>query len=200
MDGMAVSKRMLDVGEGPRPYCMTDAEAAGIRARADAARAAMPLPEGRQATEETIRRRKGDVMAVLRAEGRLGEKQLDAANEILRVFASITRGVQGRVIASYAERGDKGAPANDLPPTLKAAYVQHYAPWRDWAGRMMVRGASTLGDLTLLFVADNLGPRQVEQTLGIRNGAAVPLLQTSLHGYAAQAGWVREWPVLNVRA
>ena len=199
MDGMAMTKRMLDVGEGPQPYCMTDAQVAAIKARSDAARAARPEPEGRSATVETLRRRRGDVVAMLWAEGRLGEKQIDAAQEILRVFASITRGAQGRVVAGYAERGDKATLADDLPPTLKAAYVQHYAPWRDWAGRMMVRGASNLGDLTLLFVADNLGPRQVAQRLGIQYAAAVPLLQKGLHGYAAQAGWVRDWPVLTVR-
>lgn len=199
MDGIVGrTARLIAVSDDA--YCMTDAEAARVVARAAAVRAAAPDPASRAATVETLERRKhGDVVAALLSDGRLGRPQLDASGEILRVFEAITRGVAGRVTASYSERLPSSA-AEDLPPSLRTAYVDRYAPWRAWSGRMAVTASSNLGDLTLLFVVDNMGPRQVEQSLRIRNGTAVDLLQKSLQAYAALAGWVKEFPLFIVRA
>lgn len=201
MDGMVVaSGRVVHLDENQAPYCMSDGEAQRIGDAARAARTARRDPAEREATTETLlRQKKGDVVAVLAVEGRLSKRQVEAADEILRVFALITRDVQGRVVASYSDREDRGMPSETLPPTLHRAYVERYAPWRAATGRMVVAGAHTLGDLALLFVASNMGPRQVEQQLGMRNGTAVPLLQKALELYAYKAGWVRVPPMFVVR-
>jgi hypothetical protein len=199
MDGMAMAARVVDLADGPAPFCMRDGEAERIRAAARAAREARRDPAAANATAETLRRKKGDVVAVLWSEDRLTLHQVSAAEEVLRVFSLITGGLGGRVTGSYAAREDKGWVSEVLPPALHAAYVERYCPWRDWAGRMMVAGAHTVGDLVLLVVVDNLGPRQVERRLGLRHGAGLALLRKGLHQYAAMAGWVQDYPTLTVR-
>lgn len=200
MDGMTVPAGVVDLGDGPAPFCMRDGDAQRIGDAARASRAAARDPAAREATAETLlRRKRGDVVALLWADGKLTMPQVDAANEVLRVFSAITGGVAGRVVASYAEREAKGLATESLPPSLHAAYVERYVPWRAWAGRMMVAGRHTLGDLVLLFVVDNLGPRQVETSLGMRNGTAAGLLQRGLEQYAYGAGWVKAPPIFLVR-
>lgn len=200
MDGMIAAVRVVHLDEGPEPYCMTDGEAARIGDAARAARAARRDPAEREATAETLlRRKRGDVVAVLWQEDKLTLHQVQAAEEILRVFSFITGGCGGRVTGSYAARQDLGRIAEALPPALHAAYAERYAPWRDWAGRTALAGARTMGDLVLLVVVDNLGLRQVARRMGMRNADTLPKLRLGLHQYAHMAGWVQDHPASALR-
>jgi hypothetical protein len=168
--------------EQPRPFVTSEGMAAPFRPVADAV---PPSPAPRQ-----LRR---NALVWLHADGILHRHQVLAGQEIERVFRLITAGVGASLTARYGRiTFDRAAPGDDLPPGLRSAYVDRYAPWRTWAGAVAVTPAKSLADLTILVCVDDRGPRQVAEAMRMDHRTVKRRLQDSLHWYARHAGWVEE--------
>lgn len=178
--------RQIVLEDLPRPY--TTPESVAARYRPDA----VAQPE-----EDAPRRRplQRDPLVLLAADGCITRKQLEAGQEILRVFHAITAAVAPRV-AAYGERVAQGS-GGDLPVHLRLAYCNRYVPWRAWAGAQAATPRHSLADLTLLVCVDALGPRQVADHLRMDQRTAKARLRASLHGYCRLAGWVAPEDELN---
>ena len=168
-----------------RAFCTSHAVAARIAEEIAQRRDKLFSAEG----ERRLRR---DAAFMLHEAGKIRNEQLRASMEIAAVFAAITRGLQPRVTAAYEERVPSGIREDELPPGLKTAMIERYAPWREWAGRMPATSRSSLADLTLLVSVDNLGMRQVGSRLGMDQRTVLRHLQQSLWQYALIGSWVRE--------
>lgn len=166
----------VDVGMQPRPFVTPERMAARYRPAEDA-EPSRPKPMQR------------DVLVRLFADGVLHHRQVAAGQEISRVYAVITAAVGARVIATYGERLPGGT-GEDFPPSLRAAYVDRYKPWREWAGAIAATPARSLADLTLLICVDGLTPRQLRPVVGLHEQTIKRRLQVSLHQYCRIAGWL----------
>jgi hypothetical protein len=166
----------------PRPFVTTDGMAARFRP-AEAAPA-------QAAARRTLRR---NALVWLHSEGILHRHQVLAGQEIERIFAVITAGAGASLTARYGRiTFDRAASGDDLPPGLRAAYADRYAPWRAWAGALAATPAKSVADLTILVCVDDLGPRQVAEAMRMDQRTVKRRLQDSLHWYARHAGWVEE--------
>jgi hypothetical protein len=174
--------RRIVLDELPRPFVTTEGMAAPYRPVTDAP---PPAP-----TRRPLRR---NALVWLLSEGILHRHQVQAGQEIERIFAVITAGTGASLTARYGRiTFDRAASSDDLPPGLRTAYVDRYAPWRSWAGRIAVTPAKSLADLTILVCVDDRGPRQVAEAMRMDHRTVKRRLQDSLHWYARHAGWVEE--------
>ncbi|MFK4047647.1 hypothetical protein ACI2KH_22135 [Roseomonas mucosa] len=178
--GAAGESRTIAVGSYRTPHSVV----AAITAEIDARRDKLFSAEG----ERRLRR---DIGFLLYDGGKIRIEQFRAIGEIAEVFAAITRSLQPKLSATYGERLPGGCEA-DLPPMLKAAMVERYAPWREWAGATKAGSRANLADLTLLVAVDNLGMEQVGNRLGMNRRSVLRDLQRSLWQYALIGDWVRE--------
>jgi len=192
-----IAGRQIVLEDLPRPYTMTDAQARRAVAEAHARRMAREAGAIARACDDHLaaspeaarcRPLQRDPLVMLGEDDVLTRRQVDAGQEIATVFQAITSAVAPRVSA-YGERLARGV-ADDLPVSLRLAYSNRYAPWRDWAGQQSATPRASLADLTLLVCVDGWGCRQVAQRLGMDQRTVKRRLQASLHGYCRLAGWV----------
>jgi len=173
----------------------------------DKAAARVPTPQDRQlrdraarerelatvATPQTIRKRQVDIIEVWYERGKLGDAQRQAAQEILRVWEAIARGLGARTQAW--DRGSRGSSlVEDWPASLRRAYAGRYAPWSTEAARMMVTGTASAKDLVLAAVVNNEGPTHLERHFRMGADRARRAIQASLYRYADLAGWISGEP------
>ncbi|MDE1904978.1 MAG: hypothetical protein KGH75_00825 [Rhodospirillales bacterium] len=141
--------------------------------------------------EERARRRvvvrRTSVVDHLAHTGRLRREEVQAADEILRVWTALTAQLFARA-GSYGA-GCRGRVAEDWPASLRRAYRERYCPWREEVGAESVRGRTTLADLVFFVAVDNAGVRQVGQRLGMDQRSVVRLLAVGLWRYVEIAGW-----------
>ena len=139
------------------------------------------------ATPQTIRKRQVDVVQLWQERGKLGVEQVQAAQEILRVWEATTRGLWART-QTY-ERHARSADVADWPAKLRRAYVERYRPWDDEACRMAATPQASVKELVLAVVVDNQGPDGLARRYGMDHKRASVLVQESLYRYAQLAGW-----------
>lgn len=141
------------------------------------------------ATKATRRKLRRDVVQTLWAQGRLSIEQLDAAEEIARVWKLITAGLFARCMRY--DREVRSAPSKDWRPSDAKAYTERYIPWRDHAStRELLRPGWQAGDLVLTIVNDNYGIRQAADRQCMDQRTVLRHLQSGLWLYADLAGWV----------
>jgi hypothetical protein len=176
--------RQIVLEDLPRPYVTPEAVAARFRP-VEVDEAAVD-PQPRSQPRPLMR----DVLVRLFADGVIHRRQLDAGQEIERVYRAITASVSPRVTAAYGERIARGGDGEDLPVSLRLAYSTRYVPWRTWAGGVAVTPARSLADLTMLVCVDGYTPRQLRPRLGLHEQTLKRRLQVSLHEYCRIAGWL----------
>lgn len=181
--------RQIVLEDLPRPYVTPEAVASRFRPVATE-EAPQPGPVDEEAARPKPMMR--DALVRLFAAGIIHRRQLDAGQEIERVYRAITASVSPRVTAAYGERLAKGSDSDELPVSLRVAYSTRYVPWRTWAGAMAVTPAKSLADLTMLICVDGAGLWQAGQAIGLHDTTVKRRLQISLHWYAVNAGWVVE--------
>jgi len=139
------------------------------------------------ATPQTIRKRQVDVVQLWQDRGKLGQEQVQAAQEIQRVWETVTRGLWART-QTY-ERQARSADGADWPAGLRRAYVERYRPWDEEACRMAATPRASVKELVLAVVVDNLGPAGLQHRYRTNHQRAAVLVQESLYRYAQLAGW-----------
>jgi hypothetical protein len=153
--------------------------------------------QGYQATPETRAKLRSDVVLKLHRGGRLRLEQLQAAEELRRIWQALGRGLfasAARLDAPIggASRKPDRDPLGALAAGEEIAYRRRYRPWSRELSIALAGGRrSTRLQLVLDIVVDNLGTRQADRQYGLRHGAALALLQSALLRYAEIAGWMR---------
>ena len=175
---------MTDTSEWGRIKAVAEQQ----RARREAERQAHEDAVEAAATPETIRRFHASVAARMQLQGQLGIEQLRAAGEISKVYEKLTAGLWAR--AADMSRVPGRSLNEDWPASLRRAYTERYAPWRDAAGLVLVKHRTSLFDLVAAFAIENRGPRQIADRVGMDQRRVLRLVRNSLYDYAERAGWV----------
>jgi hypothetical protein len=148
------------------------------------------------ATPETLRKHRSDVVDRLLERGQIGAEQKRAANEIARVFYALTMGLLPCAASFDGVRGGRGRP--DWPPSLQRAYTERYIPWRDEASRSLPRYRLSVADIVFMVAVDNRGQRQVARQIGMDQRTVLNLVRGSLYRYAQIGGWVDDPSTLAI--
>ena len=117
--------------------------------------------------------------------GRIGEEELRAAREIIRVF--MARAGALLVRPASMERVDGGGNHGD-PPGMIAASCRYGAWAKYWSYRAR-RGDPTM-EIVIAALIDERPFRVIEGDLRLRNGRAVTATVNGLRDYAARSWWV----------
>ena len=142
------------------------------------------------ATPETIRRAKADQIERMLDRGAITVDQRRAANEIMRVWTTMTAALLPR--AQSMERAGGGAADAPWPPGLGRAYIERYIPWRAEAGGVLVGVRSTVADLVFMIVVDNYSLHATARHFNMHDGTCRNYLRESLYRYAEIAGWIEQ--------
>ena len=177
----------LTVEQAPA-YCMTDAQAreAAEAGKARRQRARRPKGEGEAVPVSTV----NQVAKLLHA-GQFRAEHVRAAEEIAHHWYAVTRALHARS-GLYAERIPRGADVVEHP--ADSARTKRYLAWANWADVQAVTPAVSLVTLTLDLAVDGYSIEQIRIRRAVSHRLALRLLQVSLWGYAAMAGWAQQHP------
>jgi len=149
-------------------------------------------------TEQTRAKLRTDVIGKLRDGGHLRDEHVAAAEEISRLVLAFMRGLfpSSRPLDGTRGGGGKGArqfldPADRMNLWEARKWSECYAPWSREMGDQWLscrRGRLNRLGLVWAVVLDNMGPRQLEQTHGMRHGTARKVLAEALWRYAEISG------------
>lgn len=149
-------------------------------------------------TAETRGKLRADVIGKLHDGGHLRDEHVTAAEEISQLVMAFMRGLfpSSRPLDGTRGGGGKGArqfldPADRLNLWEARKWSQCYAPWSREMGAQWIscrRGRLNRLGLVWAVVLDNIGPRQLEQTHGMRHGTARKVLAEALWRYAEISG------------
>jgi hypothetical protein len=153
-------------------------------------------------TAETRAKLRTDVIGKLHDGGHLRDEHVAAAEEISRLVLAFMRGLfpSSRPLDGTRGGGAKGSARRFLDPADRLSlwearqWSQAYAPWSREMGAEWVscrRGRLNRLGLVWAVVLDNVGPRQLEQTHGMRHGSARKILAEALWRYAEISGIYR---------
>jgi hypothetical protein len=146
----------------------------------------------------TLSNIRGERAALVEEEQRLEE----ASEEISRLVLAFMRGLfpSSRPLDGTRGGGAKGGTRRFLDPADRMSawearqWSQTYAPWSREMGEQWLscrRGRLNRLGLVWAVVLDNIGPRQLEQTHGMRHGSARKVLAEALWRYAEISGIYR---------
>jgi hypothetical protein len=145
-------------------------------------------------TPETVAKRQIDAVSKLLAEGRIGEEELRAADEIERVFTAVSAGLfaKARVLDGMAGGSGSGR-RPEMAAWLARAYRDHFKPWADRLERLnRDEKHPPLLAITIASLIDGHGLRQIERAEALQNGTAGRAIAVALELYATMAGWRTE--------
>jgi hypothetical protein len=153
-------------------------------------------------TAETRAKLRTDVIGKLHDGGHLRDEHVAAAEEINRLVLAFMRGLfpSSRPLDGTRGGGAKGSARRFLDPADRLSlwearkWSEAYAPWSREMGEQWVscrRGRLNRLGLVWAVVLDNIGPRQLEQTHGMRHGSARKVLAEALWRYAEISGIYR---------
>ena len=153
-------------------------------------------------TAETRAKLRTDVIGKLHDGGHLRDEHVAAAEEISRLVLAFMRGLfpSSRPLDGTRGGGAKGGTRRFLDPADRMSawearqWSQAYAPWSREMGEQWLscrRGRLNRLGLVWAVVLDNVGPRQLEQTHGMRHGTARKVLAEALWRYAEISGIYR---------
>lgn len=153
-------------------------------------------------TEQTRAKLRTDVIGKLHDGGHLRDEHVAAAEEINRLVLAFMRGLfpSSRPLdGTRGGGGKRGArrfldPADRLSLWEARKWSECYAPWsREMGGQWLSCRRGRLNRLGLVWavVLDNMGPRQLEATHGMRHGSARKVLAEALWRYAEISGIYR---------
>ncbi len=137
------------------------------------------------ATARIVRKLQGSPLAWLASRGRIHEKELRAAEDIMIAFLSPSRALVLRGCPMERPYQDDNVDTSGTSGDAErrcGAFVQY------WSRR------AKLGDPTLAIVVaivvDQRPFSSIEEEIGIRSGQAASAVVAGLRDYAARAGWV----------
>jgi hypothetical protein len=157
--------------------------------------AAEPGTERVRPTPETLARRQIDAVSKLLAEGRIGEAELGAADEIERVFTAVSAGLFARARAIDGALGGSAGTQRrpEMAAWLARAYRDHFQPWADRLERLHREDRHPpMLAITIASLIDGQGLRQIERGERLKNGTAARAIAVALELYARMAGWRTE--------
>lgn len=184
----------VDVGEGPAPWVTPDAMAERALRRASGGRRGLDVERAQDLAEAAAERRAArepDKLIRLYHAGRLTAAELWAAHDLRDVVLWVSDPGAPQVRGQFRERLAPSTDGGFDDRWLGRIEAEHtrYLPWRAWArGFPVSRAGATLEDLTLLFVVEGLGLRQVRGRLRMDERRALALLRRSLRHYAYLGG------------
>ncbi|MBI1773776.1 MAG: hypothetical protein HYR63_00380 [Proteobacteria bacterium] len=151
-----------------------------------------PEPGARvKPTPETVAKRQVDAVSKLLAEGRIGEEELRAADEIERVFTAVSAGLFARARAlDEAAKAPGSGKRPEMAAWLARAYRDNYKPWADRLGRL--HREEKYPPILAITIASHIngdGLRNIERSLHLQNGTAARAIAVALELYAVMAGW-----------
>lgn len=187
--GMANDDKVLEaIGRMERREAASKAEADRLRPINKAVRKAVRRDgAGEQigGTGFTVLKLSASPVARLLDRGRIGGEEFEAAQEITRVFESITGALMIR--PQEMERRDKGYGVPD-PPGLVDAKARYKRFADHWSARAK-RGDPTL-EILIAAVIDMRAFHTIEADKNIKHGKAETVTIRGLRDYAARARWV----------
>jgi hypothetical protein len=150
-------------------------------------------------TDQTRAKLRADVIGKLHDGGHLRDEHVTAAEEISQLVLAFMRGMfpSSRPLDGTRGGGNKGGTRQFLDPADRMnlwearKWSECYAPWSREMGAQWVscrRGRLNRLGLVWAVVLDNVGPRQLEQTHGMRHGTARRILAEALWRYAEISG------------
>lgn len=154
-------------------------------------------------TEQTRAKLRTDVIGKLHGGGHLRDEHVAAAEEINRLVLAFMRGLFPSSRPLDGTRGGGGGkrgarrfldPADRLSLWEARKWSECYAPWSREMGEQWLscrRGRLNRLGLVWAVVLDNMGPRQLEATHGMRHGTARKVLAEALWRYAEISGIYR---------
>lgn len=153
-----------------------------------------PVVERIDATPETRKKLRFDVIARLQHTGQLRSEHILAAQEIRTVWEALTRGIfHGLSDTPHQPHMRAGAsdPLDRLSEAEEIMWRTRYRPWTHEMATAVFGGAHvTRLQLVLDIVVDNYGLREVEEMYKMQRGtSATRHLKAALHRYAEIAGW-----------
>lgn len=155
------------------------------------AREAVEREREANATPDTLRHWREDIVDTMWRKGQLIAEQRRAANEIAEIYMHFAKQGAARV-QDYAPRIASGLPATDWRAGVISAYKQRYQPWRDEAGAQSVGAGRVVFDLVVAVAVDNLGFQQTADKYRMDRRTVQKRVRESLMRYAEIAGWVDE--------
>ena len=150
-------------------------------------------------TNQTRAKLRADVIGKLHDGGHLRDEHVAAAEEISQLVLAFMRGLfpSSRPLDGTRGGGNKGGSQSFLDPADRMnlwearKWSECYAPWSREMGAQWIscqRGRLNRLGLVWAVVLDNTGPRQLEQTHGMRHGTARRVLAEALWRYAEISG------------
>ena len=150
-------------------------------------------------TEQTRAKLRTDVIGKLHNGGHLRDEHVAAAEEISQLVMAFMRGLfpSSRPLDGTRSGGGKRGARQFLDPADRMdlwearKWSECYAPWSREMGEQWLscrRGRLNRLGLVWAVVLDNMGPRQLEQTHGMRHGTARKVLAEALWRYAKISG------------
>ncbi|NNE85578.1 MAG: hypothetical protein HKN28_16565, partial [Alphaproteobacteria bacterium] len=142
-------------------------------------------------TDQTRSKLRADVIGKLHDGGHLRDEHVTAAEEISQLVLAFLRGMfpSSRPLDGTRGGGNKVGTRQFLDPADRMnlwearKWSECYAPWSREMGAQWVscrRGRLNRLGLVWAVVLDNMGPRQLEQTHGMRHGTARRILAEAL--------------------
>ena len=141
------------------------------------------------ATPETLRHRRENVIDELMSREVLTAEQHRAGREIASIWVGLAKGLSARV--QKYDREIRGIDNHDWRPGQIRAYHERYSPWLADAGKIAVK-TSTLASMVVLVVVDNFGCTQIAESWSMNPRTVKRLVREGLHMYAEIGGWVDE--------
>ena len=158
------------------------------RKRLDHVERAIDEHKAGAATPGTVRHFRSCVVAKLWIKGTLSDEHKQAADEIARVYQALVVSLVAKTMRFGGPVG--GTPPQEWAPSLKRAYTERYAPWRDATGGKQLRHGYSLQALVIDVVVENRGVRQVANQIGADQRWVIRQLQEGLYAYCELSGWV----------
>lgn len=150
------------------------------------------LDAAERAARRAERRLLSDKVALLAEQGRLGQCEWRAAQE-MRHVAEYAEGARVPLVRSQLrERLPSGGDGTGELLATEELVRMAYLPWRRYARRYPVAADASLEELTRRLVLDGMGLRQVANAIRIDQRRALRLLRRSLSHYAGLRGWASE--------
>lgn len=150
-------------------------------------------------TPQTVAKLRRDLILHLYEKGSLRAEQVEAAEEIRRIWQAFSRSlgptaVNSEALATGRQAAQGRQPIEWLTAAEETIWRTRYRPWAREMGASPCGGTIrvTRFQLVLETVVDNRSLRQVEGFYRMRHGMAVEHLRTALTRYAEIAGWIRE--------
>jgi hypothetical protein len=138
-------------------------------------------------TQETLRKRKKDVIVEMQDRKHLDKDHVDAALEIREIFEKLSAGMFAS--ASYdfsgtgSGRGVARQPIDRLTDRQGLIYQRCYTPWMNSVSKRYARPGLRLSEIVMTVIIDNYGCQQIADANGMALKTVRGLIADALDEY-----------------